>query len=100
MKQTPSVFGISVIFGGIAGMMTAPLAGFDAGAGFVIGFAVLFGCLSVGRSLWFQGRLTNLETLRASLELLRSENRSLQEKVSRLESIREALEHGGKVRRT
>jgi hypothetical protein len=55
-RAAPSLFGISVIFGGIAGMSAASLFGIDAGGGFVVGFALLFTILTVAavisRQVW------------------------------------------------
>jgi hypothetical protein len=45
--DAPSVFAISVVFGGIVGMSAAAAFGLDAGGGFIVGTALVFMFMSV-----------------------------------------------------
>lgn len=45
--DAPSVFAISVVFGGILGMVAAAAFGLDGGGGFIVGAALTFMFLSV-----------------------------------------------------
>jgi uncharacterized membrane protein YhiD involved in acid resistance len=74
----PSVFGVSVVFGGGAGMSAASAFGLDAGGGFIVGTFLAFLILAVGVLL--SRELERLTELRNLIQRLIDEQRIMDPK--------------------